>query len=431
MNIMVMLLLLLALYPLEASASDNYWISYADTGHAIWLVMAGILVLFMVLPGIAIFYGGLVRKKNVLSIIAQCLFILAIGTLMWVFFGYSLSFSNGGILQPFIGGTDYFFLTQLYPGHMSPRTAPEIAYVIYQMGFSIITPTLIIGGFAERMRFIAAMIFVVLWEIFAYYPVCHWVWGGGWLMNLHAMDFAGGTVVHINSGIAGLVAAYMVGKRILGKHKEPPPHNLVLVATGAGILWIGWFGFNGGGASNFHELGMALLNTQVAMASGIFFRVIFEAFHHHKYSVLGAISGAISGLVAITPAAGYVNPTTAMLLGGIASIICYFAIQYKSYCGLDDALDSFGLHGVAGIIGSFLTGIFAASAFGGTGLPDHRTILHQAFIQLICVLAVCIWSGLVTFVILKILDKTIGLRVRLTSEQVGLDIAAHGERGYN
>lgn len=424
------LFILLSVYSIIARAEQTYWITYADSGHAVWLVLAGILVLFMILPGIAIFYGGLVRSKNVLSIIAQCLFILAVMTLMWVIFGYSLSFSDGGKLQPFIGGFQYSFLNQILSGNMAARNAPEIAVLIYQMGFAIITPALIIGGFAERMNFTATMIFLVVWEILVYYPVCHWVWGGGWLMNLKAMDFAGGTVVHINSGIAGLVAAYMVGKRMLG-NEQPPPHNIVLVAIGAGILWIGWFGFNGGGASNFHQLGLALLNTQVAMASGIFFRNLLEILFLRKHSILGAISGAISGLVAITPAAGYVNPIYAILIGGIASVICYFAIQWKRYVGLDDALDSFGLHGIAGIIGSVLTGVFAATLFGGIGLPEQRTVLEQLVIQLICVAAVCLWSALITFVVLKILDKTIGIRVQLDAEQAGLDISTHGECGYN
>ena len=427
----ICLLALLALLPLVARANESYWINYADSGHAVWLVLASILVLFMVLPGIAIFYGGLVRSKNVLSIIAQCLFILAVGTLMWILFGYSLSFSDGGKLQPFIGGLQYSFLTELTSGNISFRNTPEIAFVIYQMGFAIITPALIIGGFAERMNFMATMIFIVLWEIFAYYPACHWVWGGGWLMSLNAMDFAGGTVVHINSGIAGLVAAYMVGKRTLTKDEDPPAHNIVLVAIGAGILWIGWFGFNGGGASSFHQLGLALLNTQAAMASGILFRIVLEGIIRQKYSILGALSGAISGLVAITPAAGYVSPMSAIVLGGVASIVCYFAIQWKRYIGLDDALDSFGLHGIAGIIGSLLTGVFAAKVLGGVGLPIERSILDQVGIQLLCVLAICVWSALVTFVILKILDKTIGLRVQIELENAGLDITAHGERGYN
>ena len=427
----ISLFALLSVFSSAAMAKDSYWITNADSGHAIWLIMAGILVLFMVLPGIALFYGGLVRSKNVLSIIAQCLFILAVTTLMWVIFGYSLSFSYGGKLQPFIGGLDYSFLKELTSGTISYRKTPEIAFVIYQMGFAIITPALIIGGFAERMTFRAAMIFVVLWEVLAYYPACHWVWGGGWLMSLNAMDFAGGTVVHINSGVAGLVAAYMVGKRTLSKDEEPPAHNIVLVAIGAGILWIGWFGFNGGGASSFHQLGLALLNTQTAMASGIFFRIILELLLKRKYSVLGAISGAISGLVAITPAAGYVGPMSAILIGGVASIVCYFAIQFKRYIGLDDALDSFGLHGIAGIIGSLLTGVFAARAFGGIGLTNNRTILDQVDVQIICVVSICLWSALVTFVTLKLLDKTIGIRVQLESEQTGLDIASHGEHGYN
>ena len=334
-------------------------------------------------------------------------------------------------MQPFIGGLRYCFLNEIVSGTISVRNAPEIAFVIYQMGFAIITPALIIGGFAERMNFRSAMIFLVLWELLAYYPACHWVWGGGWLMDLKAMDFAGGAVVHINSGVAGLVAAYMVGKRVLTDEGEPQPHSVVLMAVGAGILWIGWFGFNGGSASNFHQLGLALLNTQVAMASGIFFRNILESILHKKHSIVGAISGAISGLVAITPAAGYVNPMCAILLGGLASVVCYFAIQAKQYLGLDDALDSFGLHGIAAIVGSLLTGVFAATALGGIGLPEHRTIYEQLTTQFICIVSICLWSALVTFVILKLLDMTLGIRVRLTSEEAGLDIAAHGEHGYN
>lgn len=425
------LILLLLLNPIAAQANNAYWITYSDPGHAVWLVVAGILILFMALPGIAIFYGGLVRSKNVLSIIAQCFFILAVTTLMWVIVGYSLSFSDGGKLQSLIGGLQFSFLSQLTSGNLSYRNAPEVAFLLYQMGFAILTPALIIGGFAERMRFDSAMIFIILWELFAYYPICHWVWGGGWLMGLGAMDFAGGTVVHVNSGIAGLVAAYMVGKRTFGTEEQPPPHDIVLVTIGAGILWIGWFGFNGGGASSFHQLGIALLNTQIAMASGIFFRTILEFMIGKKHSVLSSISGAISGLVAITSAAGYVNPTSALLLGGVASIVCYFAIQFKKYIGLDDALDTFGLHGIAGIFGALLTGILAASLFGGVGLTNSRTILEQFNVQLICVITVCVWSALVTFIILKVLDKTIGLRVQLESEATGLDIAAHGEHGYN
>jgi Amt family ammonium transporter len=395
-----------------------------DSGDTAWMVTSTALVLMMTIPGLAMFYGGLVRKKNVLSIAMQVFAACCLATLTWMAFGYSLAFSGDGA---YLGNLDKMFLAGLTVDGLS-GTIPESVFMIFQMTFAIITPALITGAFADRMKFSALLWFLGLWGILVYPVVCHWVWGGGWVGGLGALGFAGGTVVHINSGIAGLVTALVLGKRLGYGHENMAPHNLTLSLIGASLLWVGWFGFNAGSALAANgTAGMAMVVTQIATAAAALIWMFVEWAKLGKPSVLGILSGAIAGLVAITPAAGFVTPTGALIIGAAAGAICFFAsTSLKHVLNYDDSLDVFGIHGVGGIVGALLTGVLAAEAIGGTaGVLEGN--VGQLMPQIWGVLGTVVWSGVISFAILKILDITIGLRVESDVERDSLDIQLHGE----
>ena len=339
-----------------------------NTGDTAWMLTSTALVLFMTLPGLALFYGGMVRTKNTLSVFMQCFAITALVTVLWSLYGYSLAFSDGGASNDLIGGVSKAFLAGVKLDSLN-GTIPETVYLMFQLTFAIITPALIIGAFAERMKFSALLLFMGLWVTLVYFPICHWVWGGGWMMTKGVLDFAGGTVVHINAGIAGLVTALVLGKRKGFPHTAMPPHNLPLTVVGAGMLWVGWFGFNAGSATAANgAAGMAMLVTQLATAMAALAWMMMEWLIHGKPSVLGLVTGAVAGLVAITPASGFVGPMGALALGGIAGVVCFFgATTFKRAMGYDDSLDAFGVHGIGGIVGALLTGVFASPSLGGVG----------------------------------------------------------------
>ena len=409
-----------------------------NSGDTAWMIVAGMLVLMMTLPGAALFYGGMVRAKNLLSVMMQCLAITSLVTVLWMVYGYSLAFSTEGMhagvtnWHSFIGGFDRVLLAGLTPASLY-QTIPESVYVMFQLTFAIITPVLIIGSYAERMKFSAMLWFSGLWLTLVYLPIAHMVWSGpgSLLGDLGVLDFAGGTVVHINAGIAGLVACLMLGKRRGYPHTHMPPHNLGYTVIGASLLWLGWFGFNAGSAVAANgSAGMAMLVTQIATAAAAIGWVAVEWMIHKRASVLGIASGAVAGLVAITPAAGTAGPGGALILGFVAGAVCFFtATRLKHKLGYDDTLDVFGVHAIAGIIGALLTGIFAAPALGGFGTVTSP--LAQLWIQAKGVGFTIVWSAVLSWVILKALDLTIGLRVSAEQEQIGLDIAEHEERAYN
>ena len=398
-------------------------LNQADTG---WLMVSCALVMLMT-PGLALFYGGMVNSKNVLSSFMHSFIALGIITLQWVVIGYSLSFGSdagGG----FIGGFQYAFLSGVGLEPQEGSTIPHILFMAFQMMFAIITPALISGAIAERMKFSAYFLFIILWATFVYDPICHWVWGpDGWLGARGALDFAGGTVVHLSSGAAALVCALVIGRR----SRPGPPHNLTLTLLGAGMLWFGWFGFNAGSALAANaNAALALVNTHLAAGAAAFAWAIVEWIKQGKPTALGVASGLVAGLVCITPAAGFVGPTSAVLMGLIAGPVCYGAVMLKGTLGYDDALDAFGIHGVGGALGAVLTGVFASAVWGGTdGLIGGNS---QLFIEnIIGVLAAAAYSVVVTLVILKVLDATVGLRVSKDQETEGLDTNLHGEEGYH
>ncbi|MEZ5931437.1 MAG: ammonium transporter [Alphaproteobacteria bacterium] len=395
-----------------------------DTGDTAWMLTSTALVLMMTIPGVAMFYGGLVRKKNVLTIGMQVFAVCCLATLTWMIVGYSLAFSGDGA---FVGNLDKMFLAGVTVDSLS-GTIPETVFMMFQMTFAVITPALITGAFADRMKFSALLWFLGLWSVLVYPVVCHWVWGGGWVGGLGALDFAGGTVVHINSGIAGLAAAIVLGKRLGYGSENMAPHNLTLSLIGASLLWVGWFGFNAGSALAANgTAGMAMTVTQIATAAAAMAWLFVEWMKLGKPSMLGILSGAVAGLVAITPASGFVTPMGALIIGLAAGIICFFAsTSVKHAFGYDDSLDVFGIHGVGGIVGALLTGVFAAEAIGGTaGVLEGN--IGQFMPQVWGVLATVVWSGVVSFVILKIIDVTIGLRVTSEIERDSLDLQLHGE----
>jgi len=402
-----------------------------NTGDTAWMLTSTALVLFMTIPGLSLFYAGMVRSKNVLSVLMQCFAITSLVTILWTIFVYSLAFTDGGEYNAWIGGLDKALLAGIKPDTLS-GTIPEMVFMTFQMTFAIITPALIVGAFAERMKFSAMLIFMALWLVIIYAPICHWVWGGGWIMKLGAIDFAGGTVVHINAGIAGLVAALVLGKRRGYPHVAMPPHNLTYTIIGASMLWVGWFGFNAGSALAANgTAGMAMAVTQIATATAALSWMLVEWITHGKPSALGIASGAVAGLVAITPASGTAGPIGALAIGAAAGIICFLsATKLKRIFGYDDSLDVFGVHAVGGIIGAMLTGVFAAAEFGGVGLASGMTISSQLTIQGISVLTTLVYSGVMSFVILKLIDMIIGLRVDEEQESQGLDMSLHDERGY-
>ena len=398
-----------------------------DSGDTAWMLTASALVLFMTLPGLALFYGGLVRSKNILSVLAQCIAIAGIATLVWVVCGYSLAF---GEPNAFWGGFGNMFLIGITVDSVS-GTIPESLFIMFQATFAIITPALIVGAFTDRMKFSSMSVFSALWLILVYAPICHNVWGGGYLSNFGIIDFAGGTVVHINAGIAALVACLVIGPRIGYPRTPMPPHNLALSFIGACMLWIGWFGFNAGSELAADGVAaMAMLVTQVATAAAALTWALMEKIFSNKPSLLGMITGAVAGLVAITPASGSVGPLGAIAIGIASGVLCYFAsTSLKRKLGYDDSLDVFGVHGVGGIVGAILTGVFSSATFGGSGIEG--TIGSQVLAQMIGVIVTIIYCGIVSYIILKVIDKTMGLRVSEEQESDGLDITLHGERGYN
>ncbi len=415
-----------AFLPLVAHAAPTA----IDTGDTAWLITATALVLFMTLPGLAAFYGGLVRSRNVLSVLMQCVAITCIVSLLWIVLGYGLVFGDGGAAQPLIGGLGKAFLQGVDRDAVS-GTVPETVFAMFQMTFAIITPALVIGGFAERIRFAAVLGFTALWLLLVYVPVAHWVWGGGWLARLGVMDFAGGIVVHVNAGVAALVAALVVGRRRGFPQVAMPPHSLPLTVLGAGMLWVGWFGFNGGSALAANgSAGMAILVTHVGAAAGALAWMTMEWWRFDKPSMLGIITGMVAGLGTITPASGFVGPLGAVVIGSVAGVVCFLATQFlKRRLHIDDSLDVSPVHGVGGVVGTLLTAVFASTALGGVG-PVNHTVLAQLGAQAVGVAATAAWCALVTWGIFRLLDATLGLRVSSEQESEGLDLAEHGERGY-
>jgi Amt family ammonium transporter len=401
-----------------------------DTGDTAWMLASTALVLMMTIPGLALFYGGMVRKKNILTIVMQCFATTCIITVVWMLVGYSLAFTDGGGLQKYIGGTSQFLLKSLTldSAHSLAGTIPESVFMTFQMTFAIITPALIVGAFADRMKFSALVLFMVLWGIVVYAPIAHWVWGGGFLGGAGVLDYAGGTVVHINAGIAGLVTALYLGKRTGYGTENMAPSNLVYSVIGASLLWVGWFGFNAGSAvAAGTRAGMAMAVTQIATATAALAWMLAEWLVHRKPSVLGIISGAVAGLVAITPASGFVGPVGALWIGAAAGVGCFFAsTTVKRALGYDDSLDVFGVHCIGGIIGAILTGVFALEAIGGVKGALEGNV-GQIFTQIEGVAATLIWSGLATFVILIVVNIITGVRVSQAVEVEGLDINLHGE----
>lgn len=412
-----------------------------NSGDTAWMLISSALVLLMTIPGLALFYGGMVRAKNVLSIMMQCFAITALISILWVVYGYSLAFDTAGMekgvlnFASFVGGLDKAFLSGLTSDGLTSAAAlfPESIFVMFQMTFAIITPALIVGAFAERMKFSAMLIFTALWFTLVYAPIAHMVWSGdgGLLWDWGVLDFAGGTVVHINAGIAGLVACIVLGKRKGYPTAAMAPHNLGYTLVGAALLWVGWFGFNAGSAAAANgTAGMAMLVTQIATAAAALGWMFAEWITHGKPSALGIASGVVAGLVAITPAAGTCGPMGAIVIGLAAGVICFFAAtSLKRAVGYDDSLDAFGVHAVGGIVGALLTGVFAAPALGGFGTVTD--IGAQLFTQFKGVAFTIVYTGIVSFVILKVLDLVMGLRVTEEEETVGLDLSLHNERGYN
>ena len=410
--------------PAEATAAPVEEEVKLDTGDTAWILVSTALVLLMTIPGLALFYGGMVRKKNVLSTMAHSFVAAAIVSITWVVIGYSLAFGEG---NAFIGSLDKIMLSGITTDALT-GTIPEILFVIFQMTFAIITVAIITGSIAERMKFSAFIAFITIWSVVVYAPITHWVWGGGWLGNDGALDFAGGTVVHINSGVAGLVAAYMLGKRMGLGRESMAPHNLTLTVIGASLVWVGWFGFNGGSALGANgSAGYALVVTQVAAAAAAIAWLITEKVVRGKASVLGGASGAVAGLVVITPAAGFVTVGGALAMGLIGGVVCFWGITaLKRALKADDSLDAFGLHGVGGIVGAILTAVFASEFIMGDKVPAD--MMHQLWVQIEGVLATIAYSAVLTFIILKLIDLVIGIRVEADDERMGLDLSQHGER---
>ena len=398
-----------------------------DSGDTAWMLTSTALVLMMTIPGVALFYGGMVRKKNVLATVMQSFAVTCLMTVLWMIIGYSLAFGDGGAMNAYIGGMDKLLLRGMGVDTLS-GTIPESVFMTFQMTFAIITPALICGGFADRMKFSSMLVFLGLWMVLVYAPITHWVWGGGFLGEAGVLDFAGGTVVHINAGIAALVAALVLGKRRGYGTENMAPHNLVLSVIGASMLWVGWFGFNAGSAVAANgSAGMAMAVTQIATAASALAWMFAEWMLRSKPSVLGIVSGAVSGLVAITPASGYVGPGGALMIGLAAGLACFWAAtSLKNRLGYDDSLDVFGVHGVGGIVGALLTGVFAVEAIGGTpGVLEGNP--GQILIQLQGIAVTIAYCGVVSFILLKIIDAVMGLRVDDETEVGGLDINLHGE----
>jgi ammonium transporter, Amt family len=427
LDIIALIFIGVILLPSIALAEETPVLNSGDTA---WMLTATALVLFMTIPGLSLFYGGMVRSKNILSVLMQCFAITSLMTLLWVIYAYSIAFGGDG---PFWGGLSKMFLAGVGVDSLS-GTIPETVFMTFQMTFAIITPALMVGAFAERMKFSAMLIFMTIWMTIVYAPICHWVWGGGgWLGNKGILDFAGGTVVHINAGIAGLVAAIVLGKRKGYPTTAMPPHNLGYTLMGASMLWVGWFGFNAGSELAADGVaGMAMAVTQIATAAAALSWMFIEWAKHGKASVLGIASGAVAGLVAITPASGAVGLMGAIAIGLASGAGCFItSTSLKRAMGYDDSLDVFGIHAVGGIIGAILTGVFCAKSLGGAGFGgDISSIGAQLMVQIVGVGATIVYTGIISFIILKVLDVIMGLRVTDDEESEGLDLSQHGERGY-
>lgn len=420
------LLSLLALMPMVVFAEG---LNGANTS---WILTSTALVLLMTLPGLALFYGGLVRSKNILSILMQCFSIAGIVSILWLVAGYSIAFAPG---NEYFGSLSKFMLAGVMEGSLS-GDIPESLFVLFQMTFAIITPALIVGGFAERMKFSAVLLFSSIWLVVVYAPITHWVWGGGWLGEMGLLDFAGGTVVHITAGVAALVAAIVIGPRNGFPKKPMPPHNMTMTITGAAMLWVGWFGFNGGSALAANgDAAMAMLVTHISAAAGAITWMFYEWVKFGKPTALGAVTGLIAGLGTITPASGFVGPAGALVIGIVAGIVCFNAvILIKQKWKIDDSLDVFPVHGVGGVIGTLMAAVFASDQLGifsGQGLAEGMTIMSQLEVQAIGVIATFTYTAVATYIILKVVDMITGLRVSAEEEQQGLDIVSHEERGYD
>jgi len=403
-----------------------------DPANTAWMITASVLVLFMTLPGLALFYAGLVRTKNVLSVLMQCFAITCVVTLAWVVVAYSIAFGDGGASQAWWGGLAKSFLAGVGVATVK-GSIPETVFAMFQLTFAIITPALVLGAYVERVKFSGMLLFSTLWLLVVYAPIAHWVWGDGWLGKMGIMDFAGGTVVHLNAGMAALVAALVLGRRRGFPETPMPPHNLTMTVAGACMLWVGWFGFNAGSAlAADGTAGMAMLVTHIGAATGAFAWMLCEWVRYGKPSVLGIVTGMVAGLGTITPASGFVGPLGALAIGAAAGVLCFFATNFmKRRLELDDSLDVFPVHGVGGTLGTFLTGVFAASALGGVGYPEGQTMGGQVLVQLTGIVATGLWSGVVTYGLLKASDAVVGMRVAPEEETEGLDTVLHNEKGYN
>ena len=400
-----------------------------DNANTAWMLVSAALVLFMTLPGLALFYAGLVRTKNVLSVLMQCFAITCVVTLAWFAVGYSIAFGDA---NAWWGGLGKAFFSGIQVDTVK-GTIPESLFAMYQLTFAIITPALVIGAYAERVRFGGMLLFSVLWLLIVYCPLAHWVWGDGWLQKMGIMDFAGGTVVHLNAGVAALVCALVLGRRRGFPDTQMAPHNMTMCATGAGMLWVGWFGFNAGSAlAADGSAAMAMLVTHIAAATGAFVWMLCEWARYGKPSALGIVTGMVAGLGTITPASGFVGPIGALVIGAAAGLVCFFATNYmKRALNIDDSLDVFPVHGVGGLMGTLLTGIFVSSAFNGIGYPEKVTMGEQFVTQFVGVVATAIWSGALTWILLKLVDAIAGMRVAADEETEGLDTVLHNEKGYN
>jgi Amt family ammonium transporter len=417
--------LFVAVLPRLALAQDEI-----DSGDTAWMLTSTALVLFMTIPGLSLFYAGMVRAKNALSVMMQCFTITCLMTILWTVYLYSFAF--GDDIGGFMGGFNKVLMSGVTADSVQ-GTIPETVFSIFQLTFAIITPALIVGAFAERMKFSAMLWFMAIWATVVYAPVAHWVWGGGWLGGMGVKDFAGGTVVHINAGVAGLMAALVLGRRRGYPATPMKPSNLVLSMVGAGMLWVGWFGFNAGSELAADGVaGMAMAVTQIATAAAALTWMFFEWASHGKPSALGLVSGAVAGLVAITPASGYVGPMGALVIGIASGALCYLAVvKIKRALGYDDSLDAFGVHGVGGIVGAILTGVFISADLGGAGLDEGVSMGRQVWLQFVGAGVTILYCAVASFIILKVLDVVIGLRVTEEQEQEGLDLVLHDEQGYN
>jgi Amt family ammonium transporter len=417
---LAVLAIMLIILPMHAFAGD---LNAANTS---WVLTSTALVLFMTIPGLSLFYGGLVRSKNVLSVLMQCFAITCLASIIWFAFGYSLAFGDGGSMNAYIGNLDNIFLGKLTEDSIA-GDIPESVFAMFQMTFAIITPALIVGAFAERMRFSAMLLFSGLWLVAVYAPITHWVWGGGWLGEMGLLDFAGGTVVHITAGVGALVAALVLGNRKGFPRQAMPPHNLTMTVTGAGMLWVGWFGFNGGSALAANgDAGMAMLVTHISAAAGSLSWMMMEWTKHGKPSVLGIVTGMVAGLGTITPASGFVGPAGALVIGFSAGIICYYATQaIKQRFQIDDSLDVFPVHGVGGILGTLLAGVFASDALGvfsGQGYNEGMDMISQVSVQVIGIIATFTYTAVVTYMLLKLTDKLLMSRVDEDGERRSLNL---------